>query len=185
MNTDNYVDGVLRQRWSDETRLYTEYDESGNQTSQRPYNDEENAIADARVNSAAVATAQANFERALALNAEAELVALQEAMLAAEGIKPGDEWRQPTGAHDAYPLGAVVAHNGKNWESTVAANVWEPGVSGWKEDAAIPEWVQPTGAHDAYNTGDVVSFEDAIYRSLIDDNVWSPTANPAGWEEVV
>lgn len=42
-------------------------------------------------------------------------------------------WVQPTGSHDAYPLGARVQHNAKRWESTVAANVWEPGVSGWAE----------------------------------------------------
>jgi len=38
---------------------------------------------------------------------------------------------QPTGAHDAYALGAIVAHNGQLWISTVDANVWEPGVYGW------------------------------------------------------
>lgn len=41
------------------------------------------------------------------------------------------EWVQPTGAHDAYALGAIVAHNGQLWISTVDANVWEPGVYGW------------------------------------------------------
>lgn len=43
------------------------------------------------------------------------------------------EWVQPTGAHDAYALGAKVSHNGKHWTSTVDANVWEPGVYGWAE----------------------------------------------------
>jgi len=41
------------------------------------------------------------------------------------------EWVQPTGTHDAYALGAIVAHNGQLWISTVDANVWEPGVYGW------------------------------------------------------
>lgn len=40
-------------------------------------------------------------------------------------------WVQPTGAHDAYALGAIVTHNGQTWESTVDGNVWEPGVFGW------------------------------------------------------
>lgn len=40
-------------------------------------------------------------------------------------------WVQPTGAHDAYALGAQVTHNGQVWESTVNANVWMPGVFGW------------------------------------------------------
>lgn len=43
------------------------------------------------------------------------------------------EWSQPLGAHDAYPLGAKVSHNGKKWTSDVANNVWEPGVYGWSK----------------------------------------------------
>ena len=42
-------------------------------------------------------------------------------------------WSQPLGAHDAYPLGAKVSHNGKKWVSDIANNVWEPGVYGWSE----------------------------------------------------
>ncbi|NJL70360.1 MAG: hypothetical protein HC888_01520 [Candidatus Competibacteraceae bacterium] len=46
-----------------------------------------------------------------------------------EGYPP---WVQPTGAHDAYPLGFRVTYNGQNWENTgSAANVWQPGVFGW------------------------------------------------------
>lgn len=43
------------------------------------------------------------------------------------------EWVQPLGAHDAYELGAHVSHNGSHWESTIAANVNEPGVYGWRQ----------------------------------------------------
>ena len=43
------------------------------------------------------------------------------------------EWVQPTGAQDAYPLGAKVSHNDKHWISNVDNNVWEPGVYGWDE----------------------------------------------------
>lgn len=43
------------------------------------------------------------------------------------------EWRQPTGAHDAYEKGYKVSHNNKHWISTVDGNVWEPGVYGWDE----------------------------------------------------
>jgi hypothetical protein len=42
-----------------------------------------------------------------------------------------EPWVQPAGAHDAYPLGAEVTHNGRLWISEVADNVWEPGVFGW------------------------------------------------------
>lgn len=43
------------------------------------------------------------------------------------------EWVQPTGAHDAYELGAKVSHNGKRWASDIDSNVYEPGVYGWSE----------------------------------------------------
>lgn len=43
------------------------------------------------------------------------------------------QWKQPTGAQDAYAKGDKVKHNGKKWESTADANVWEPGVYGWSE----------------------------------------------------
>lgn len=43
------------------------------------------------------------------------------------------EWKQPTGAHDAYNAGDKVSHNEKHWISDVDANVWEPGVYGWTE----------------------------------------------------
>lgn len=45
------------------------------------------------------------------------------------------EWKQPTGAHDAYSLGAKVSHNGKKWISQIEANTVEPGMDDryWKE----------------------------------------------------
>ena len=48
------------------------------------------------------------------------------------------EWVQPTGAHDAYALGAKVTHNGHLWQSLYAANVWEPGVFGWTDQGVYP-----------------------------------------------
>ena len=50
---------------------------------------------------------------------------------APEGEIP--EWVQPTGAQDAYNTGDKVTHGGKTWESTMDANVYEPGVYGWDE----------------------------------------------------
>ena len=43
------------------------------------------------------------------------------------------EWRQPTGAQDAYSKGAKCTHNDKHWISDYDNNVWEPGVYGWSE----------------------------------------------------
>ena len=41
------------------------------------------------------------------------------------------EWRQPTGAHDAYAKDAKCSHNGHHWISEIDANIWEPGQYGW------------------------------------------------------
>ena len=43
------------------------------------------------------------------------------------------EWIQPTGATDAYRLGAKVSHLGKHWISTIDFNTYEPSVYGWDE----------------------------------------------------
>lgn len=45
------------------------------------------------------------------------------------------EWRQPTGAQDAYMKNDKCSHNGKRWVSDVDNNVWEPSVYGWDEVA--------------------------------------------------
>ena len=46
---DRYLDGILRERYDDDLRIYTAWDEDGVQTDQRPYTAEENAAADVRV----------------------------------------------------------------------------------------------------------------------------------------
>src|SRR5699024_4284746 len=103
------------------------------------------------------------------------------------GRKLGDAWQQPTGATDAYPTGAVVTHGGTTWRSLTPGNVWEPGVSGWREisedEVVPPEFVQPTGAHDAYGIGDRVSWSGSVWRSTIEGNVWKPQDYPQGWVE--
>ena len=52
-----------------------------------------------------------------------------------EVAKPGEipDWKQPTGAQDAYMTGDKVRYDGKVWVSTVDNNVWQPGVYGWDE----------------------------------------------------
>ena len=37
------------------------------------------------------------------------------------------QWRQPTGAHDAYNKGAKVSDEGKHWISEMDGNIWKPG----------------------------------------------------------
>ena len=124
------------------------------------------------------------LERVLPEQIEQMIASYQDA----NGLGTGEEWKAPTGAHDAYRQGATVTHNGKTWESLTPANVWEPGVSGWRErtpeGGGPPEFVQPTGAHDSYKKGDRVRFKGKNYESLMGGNVWSPAAYPAGWKEL-
>lgn len=98
------------------------------------------------------------------------------------------EWEQPVGAHDAIKAKTVVFYKGELWVSLIDANVWEPGVSGWRRFSEDPNviqpYVQPTGAHDAYKKGDKVSYKGSNYESLIDANVWAPDVYPAGWKKI-
>ena len=80
-------------------------------------------------------------ERLTAL--ETALRALETRVTALEGAGGSEsadsadvaEWRQPTGAHDAYAKGDRVTFGGKVWESTIDGNVWSPSVypAGWTE----------------------------------------------------
>lgn len=119
---------------------------------------------------------------------EKQVQELSAAYLSAAGVEPGQEWKQPTSAVDAYPKDWTVEHGNKTWVSLVAANVFEPGVSSWREvvpeGSAPSEWVQPSGATDAYNTGDQVTYNGEVFESVIDANTWSPTDYPQGWELV-
>lgn len=40
-------------------------------------------------------------------------------------------WVQPQGAHDAYNIPDRVTFGGQTWQTTIDANVWQPGVFGW------------------------------------------------------
>ena len=102
------------------------------------------------------------------------------------GRGQGEQWVQPIGSHDAYPKDWKVEHNGSEWISTVDANVWEPGVSGWGKVAAegdLPEWLAPSGQHDAYAAGSIVTNDGNAWRSVVDANVWEP-GTPGVWEDL-
>ena len=101
------------------------------------------------------------------------------------GRHDGDAWQQPVGAHDALPLGAIVTHDGKLWESLIPANVWQPGVTGWREivdeGSGPAAWVQPLGAHDSYPLGARVVHNGRVWESQHAANVWAP---PALWTDI-
>jgi hypothetical protein len=118
------------------------------------------------------------------------------------------EWQQPTGAHDAYPIGMWVEHQGANYCSLLAANVWEPSPQSnfWRisPDPGPLPWQAPTGAMDAYNIDDVVThtvagraadhWESNINANTTEpgtdgtfDRWWRPIVNyapePQPWEQ--
>lgn len=91
-------------------------------------------------------------------------------------------WSQPLGAHDAYRLGARVTHNGSTWESTLANNVWQPGVTGWTNltPPAAQEWTFPK----AYAVNDEVTYQGSTYRcqqAHTSQAGWTPPVVPALW----
>ena len=107
--------------------------------------------------------------------------------LMANAHTDGAAWVQPTGAHDAYPLGITVTHGGKTWENITPANVREPGGSGWREVVAegYPAWVQPTGAHDAYILGAKVTHNGRLWEcTQVNAGVNSYAPGVWGWTDI-
>jgi hypothetical protein len=54
--------------------------------------------------------------------------------------EPGDKWpeyKQPTGAHDAYRVGDKITYNGKHYTCVLDGCVWSPDTypQGWQEEA--------------------------------------------------
>ena len=107
------------------------------------------------------------------------------------------EWRQPLGAHDAYPVGYEVTLAGDLYVNERPANVSQPGTfdSGWtlieesssETEPEIAQWNQPGsvnpegGVYPAYNTNDEVIHDNPndggniwVYRSKIDSNTTEP-----------
>lgn len=142
------------------------------------------------VEAARIALTTESERRNTIATAEAKMNSLVQEYSKASGRKDGDDWVQPLGAHDSYPLGSITTHEGKQWISLMTGNVWEPGSSGWREyvepeGGRVPEYSAPSGAHDAYMVGDRVSYIGTVFESMIDSNVYSPVEYPNGWVEVL
>lgn len=104
-------------------------------------------------------------------------------------------WVQPLGAHDAYPLGAVVAHGGKVWESRHPANVWTPGGAGvpsglWADVTKNAPAPAPAPSAPAWRAGEAVKAGDrrthggtvyAVIQPHTTQTGWEPPAVPALW----
>lgn len=125
-------------------------------------------------------------DRSYVANAPAIVAEVQQRVLALTGREMEAPFVQPTGAHDAYPLGWTVTDQGKTWESLVAGNSHKPGESGWREKVLpgrVPVWVQPSGAHDAYSFGDRVMHKRKKYINQhpgARTNTWEPGVF-SGW----
>ena len=109
-------------------------------------------------------------------------------------------WTQPSGSTGFYAAGERVSHNGSTWVSTLAVNVWEPGVTGWTEEVVtgptVERWSQGggTGTAGSYNLNDEVIWDrpqdggnDWLFRSKIPANTTQPSRDATfdrWWEPV-
>ena len=170
MSWSTHAGGRLTERGDDTARTVTTYDEAGQVTGTRPYTTAENTAADA-----AQAEEAAREERRVKAERDQAILDATAALME-DTHTDGAAWVQPTGAHNAFPKGATVTHNGKDWESLTPANVWPPGVTGWREVVAEgpAAWAQPLGAHDAYPLGSKVTHKGKTWTSTIAANVWKP-----------
>lgn len=131
------------------------------------------------------AAVQAETSRRRTLRrASAEMDILARETAAASGQAERGAWAQPVVG--GFPIGWLTVHAGKLWRSTTPNNVFEPGVSGWREEtldgAAPAPYRQPTGAHDAYKHGERITWTDGkIYEATRSGVVHSPTQHAASW----
>jgi hypothetical protein len=112
--------------------------------------------------------------------------------------EPPPAWVQPTGAQDAYPIGAIVTHvvagrSETTWESKIAANTTTPGGDGTFDRWWAPvtdtgntnpqPWTQPLpGVIDPHQIGDRVTDGGKTWENTVANNVWKPGVY--GWVEV-
>ena len=115
-------------------------------------------------------------------------------------------WCQPLGAFDAWPVGAVVAHQGRRWRNILPkVNVWEPGADGpvptWEDitppppddpedsgqtppidsEPEVPAWAPGV----PYTAGHLATHDAATYRCVqahTSQTGWEPPAVPALWQ---
>lgn len=131
---------------------------------------------------------------------EEQAAAVNVDYLNAVGRASGEEWVQPTGAHDAHPLGWIVTRDGKTYESLVPANVWVPGDPNnpvshqlWREvveeepeePGEVEQW-DPNGRE--YAVDDLVLYEGETYECIqahTSQPGWDPLVIPALWRVII
>lgn len=116
------------------------------------------------------------------------------AVLEAEGVKPGEPWQEPTGAHNAYPRDWTVAgEDGELYISQIAGNTHRPGDPAdpqswrwWRKVAEAVAGVFDPHGH-AYKVGDEFTFEGLRYRvrqAHLSQPGWLPTIVAALYERI-
>lgn len=106
------------------------------------------------------------------------------------------EYKQPLGAHDAYPLGSFASQDGNVYRSLRSGNVWEPKsfpdlwelvtadeVPDPPDNSDVPEWE----VGKAYIAGDLFKFKSKVYRVVQAHTSaahWAPDTVPALYTEV-
>lgn len=82
---------------------------------------------------------EAHPELKPAFKTEEDIPQSGDALTLDELLAQYDQWVQPSGAHDALPTGAIVAHEGAIWRTDLPTlNAWEPGTMN-------TQWVDITG----------------------------------------
>lgn len=129
------------------------------------------------------------------VTAEAKATELNTSYLAASGVEPGQEWKQPTSAVDAYPKDWTVTRNDVQYTSQIPNNVWTPGDS---NDPQTGRWWKPETTDEAAEgniwaewvdvaVGEVWEYEGADYAVLQAHTTqpgWEPPNVPALWQKV-
>lgn len=105
------------------------------------------------------------------------------------GRDHGSDWVQPTGAHDAYPLGYQVVHNQIVWESLIPANTTTPGSDPrwWKDLTTVEDPNVWSPNAKTYVVGDIVTFNGKSYECLqahTSQAGWEPNVVPALWKDL-
>jgi hypothetical protein len=105
----------------------------------------------------------------------------------ASGVIPN--WKQPLGAHDAYPIGFEVWHDERIWVSNIPANVWQPNsvANTWTlrddQEPIVPE-TDEWQAGVAYSINDIATYGGTEYICIQAHTAqvgWQPPNVPALW----
>ena len=94
------------------------------------------------------------------------------------------EWEAPSGAHDAWPLGAVVTVDGETYESLIPNNATRPGdptdpQSGrWWRKVSTSADPDPWAAGRMYLVGDRATHAGSVYRCIYEHYAQLPPDDP-------